>query len=190
MADALVVPVRLAALYLAQDVGVVEPADFSRLPYVDPKTGRDVRAGTPYVSDEILPEPFESQDQLLGAGVHLHWSLPDALTRLVQRDGGTRIPAVPDRWLVTRRRDGVVERSYVVESDYLAPPGDTTATGVTFPVTGGGVPYRRLGRAVPLASWRKDLPGDRLGRLTAVGHGDPAFAAFYPGCRTETRNRG
>ncbi|GAA1514562.1 hypothetical protein GCM10009677_54710 [Sphaerisporangium rubeum] len=184
MADALVVPVRLAALHLVQDVGVVEPVDFSRLPYVDPVTGRDVHAGTPYVSDAILPEPFEDQDHLLGAGVHLHWSLPDALTRLVQRDGGTRVPAVPDRWLVTRRRDGVVERSWVVESDYLAPPGDTSATGVPFPATGGGVPYRRLGRAVPLANWRKDLPGDRLGRVTAVGHGDPAFAAFYPACHS------
>ncbi|GAA4198606.1 hypothetical protein GCM10022252_49360 [Streptosporangium oxazolinicum] len=182
MADVLVVPVRLAALYLEDEVGVVEPVDFTRLPYVDPITKRDVRPGTPYLSEEILPDPFEDQDFLLGPGVHLHWSLPDALTRLVQEGGKTRVPAVPNRWLVTRRRDGVLERSWVVESDYLAAPGEANAAGVAFPTTGGGVPFRRLGRAVPLETWRPGLPGDRLPQVTAIGHGDPAFAAFYPGC--------
>ncbi|MEU8203990.1 hypothetical protein [Streptosporangium sp. NPDC049046] len=139
MADVLVVPVRLAALYSKDEVGVVEPVDFTRLPYVDLMTKRDVRPGTPYISEEILPDPFERQDFLLGPGVHLHWSLPDALTRLVQEDGKTRVPAVPNRWLVTRRRDEALERSWVVESDYLAAPGDANAAGIAFPMTDGGV---------------------------------------------------
>ncbi|WP_018658352.1 hypothetical protein [Actinomadura flavalba] len=183
MAEVLVVPVRLAALHLDTAVGVVEPVDFSRLPYVDPVTGRDVRPGVPYLSDQVLPDAFTDQDFLLRPGVHLHWSLPDALTRLTQRDGATDVPAVPDRWLVTRSRDGRSERSWVVESDFLAAPGDAAATGVAFPVP-GDVPYRRLGRAVPLEQWRRDAPGDRLAPLTAIGHGDPAFAAFYPGCHS------
>ncbi|MEV4377150.1 hypothetical protein [Streptosporangium sp. NPDC049644] len=184
MADVLVVPMRLAALYLKDEVGVVEPVDFTRLPYVDPITKRDVRPGTPYISEEILPDPFEDQDLLLGPGVHLHWSLPDALTRLVQEDGRTRVPAVPNRWLVTRRREGALERSWVVESDYLAAPDEADAAGIAFPATDGGVPFRRLGRAVPLETWRPGLPGDRLPQVTATGHGDPAFAAFYPGCHS------
>ncbi|MEV6861927.1 hypothetical protein AB0M44_13120 [Streptosporangium subroseum] len=104
MADVLVVPVRLAALYLEDEVGVVEPVDFTRLPYVDPVTKRDVRPGTPYIGEEILPDPFEDQDFLLGPGVHLYWSLPDALTRLVQQDGRTRVPGVPYRYLVPDER--------------------------------------------------------------------------------------
>jgi hypothetical protein len=181
--DVLVVPVRLAALYFEEAADVVGAVDFTRLPYVDPVTRRDVRPGTPYVSEEILPKPFQDQSFTLQAGVHLHWSLPDALTRLVQRDGTTQVPSVPNRWLVTRRRDGRVERSWVVESDYLAAPGDVAATGVAFPVQ-GDVPYRRLGRAVPLSDWRPDLPGDRLPQVTAIGHGEAAFAAFYPGCHS------
>ncbi|WP_329080043.1 MULTISPECIES: hypothetical protein [unclassified Streptosporangium] len=37
---------------------------------------------------------------------------------------------------------------------------------------------------MPLEPWRPGLPGDRLPQVTAIGHGDPAFAAFYPGCRS------
>ncbi|MEU3167925.1 hypothetical protein [Streptosporangium sp. NPDC006930] len=147
-------------------------------------TKRDVRPGTPYISEENLPDPFEGQDFLLGPGVHLHWSLPDALTRLVQEGGKTRVPVVPNRWLVTRRREGVLERSRLVESDYLAAPDDANAAGIAFPVTDGGVPFRRLGRAVPLGRWRPGLSGDRLPQVTAIGCGDPTFAAFYPGCHS------
>ncbi|GAB3279480.1 hypothetical protein [Kineosporia babensis] len=183
MADVLVVPVSLAALYLAEDVDVVGAADFTRLPYVDPLTGRDMNSGTPYVSEVILPDPLQDQSFPLQAGVHLHWTLPDALTRLVQRDGTTRAPTVPNRWLVTRRNQGKIEKSWVVESDYLAAPTDTAAAGIAFPVP-GDVPFRRLGRAVPLADWNPGLPGDRLPQVTAIGHGEAAFAAFYPDCHS------
>ncbi|MCD0453318.1 hypothetical protein LO762_29665 [Actinocorallia sp. API 0066] len=137
----------------------------------------------PYLSDVVLPVAFQDQDFTLRAGVHLHWSLPDTLTRLVQTGGGTRVPAVPNRWLVTRRRGGAVEGAWVVESDYAAPVGSATATGIAFPLP-GGVPFRRVGRAVPLAEWREGLPGDRLDEVTAVGHGEATFAAFYPGCHS------
>src|SRR5262245_64827746 len=121
--DALVVSVRLDALVLEREVDVVEgAADFSRLPYVD-SHGRDREAGSPYLSEQILPIPFQDGNMRLKSGVHLHWTLPDALTRLVQRDGETAVRVVPNRWLVTRTTNGVVERQWVVESDFLAPVG-------------------------------------------------------------------
>lgn len=184
MADLLVVPVRLDALHLGTDMDAVGPsADFSQLPYVDPVTGRDIRPDTPYLSEAVIPEPFQDQSFRLKAGVHLHWALPDALTRMTQDASGTRTPAVPDRWLVTRTSRGTVDGQWVVESDYLAAP-DGAGGGVPFPVPDGAVPYRLLGRTLPLAAWRPDADGERLSEVTAVGHGEPSFAAFYPNCHS------
>lgn len=185
----LVVPVVVDALCLATDLGVVGPsADFSRLPYVDPANGRDVGADVPYLSEVVLPTPFEDQGTPLRAGVHLHWALPDALTRLVHTQAGVEIPAVPNRWLVTRTRGGVVDRQWVVDSDVLS---DVDSGAVTYPMTGAepagatGRPYRFLGRRVPLAAWDPTADrSDRLPVLTAVGYGEPTFAAFYPNCHS------
>ncbi|WP_020572684.1 hypothetical protein [Parafrankia discariae] len=178
----LVVPVRLNVLLAPTDLDVDGPsADFRRLPYVDPDSGRDVGSDVPYVSEVVLPAPFEGEQLRLRAGVHLHWSLPDSLTRLVQTAAGTEIPLVPDRWLVTRHRAGVLERQWVVESDFLA---EVDTGGVPYPVDTPGRPYRFLGRAVPLGAWDPAAGrASRLPGLTAVGYGEPTFAAFYPNCR-------
>ncbi|HEY0038633.1 MAG TPA: hypothetical protein VGB66_18180, partial [Longimicrobium sp.] len=135
------------------------------------------------------------------------------------RGGGTRFPAVPNRWLV-RRLDGggTLQKSWVVESDYLhpldasgrpavaAPPNDDAGVpatawprGVpaTFPVirqqAGGhpGAAFRYMGRALPLDRWLGggsagteylNLPAFSPYPLTAMGYGEPAFAAYYPNC--------
>ncbi|MGB8202198.1 MAG: hypothetical protein WCF33_21345, partial [Pseudonocardiaceae bacterium] len=185
----LVVPVRVDALCLATDLGVAGPvADFSRLPYVDPASGRDVGADVPYLSEVVLPTPFEEQGVPLRAGVHLHWALPDAFTRLVHTQAGAEIPAVPNRWLVTRTRGDVVDRQWVVDSDVLS---DVDSGAVAYPMTGvepvgmTGRPYRFLGRRVPLAASDPSTDrSDRLPVLTAVGYGEPTFAAFYPNCHS------
>src|ERR1700747_841260 len=132
MAEILMVPIHLDALYLKKDRSVVETmADFSRLPYFDGK--RDVNPDVANLSEEILSQPFEDRGLQLKAGVHLHWALPDALTRGFQpRSGGVGnasersiiFPLVPNRWLVTRTdASGGGKRQWVVESDYLHPPG-------------------------------------------------------------------
>ncbi|MEW9552239.1 hypothetical protein [Nonomuraea sp. NPDC050783] len=156
-------------------------ADFSLLPYVDPVTGADVRGDAPYVSEQVVAVPFEDSGLLLEEGVHLHWTLPDALTRMEQDDGVPRMPAAPDRWLVTRTAGGSVTARWVVESDYLAPPGDG-GDGVVFPAD-GPVPFRRTGRKLPFDGWQ-ETTAERLAELTAIGYGEPSFAAFYPDCRT------
>ncbi|HET9971770.1 MAG TPA: hypothetical protein VFQ68_26285 [Streptosporangiaceae bacterium] len=185
----LMVPIHLDALVLGESrpaVGAL--ADFTRLPY--PAGDRDVNSDIGYLSEAILADPLANQGLRLAPGVHLHWALPDALTRAGSGPDGMAFPAVPDRWLVLRGRAGQEghDAGWVVESDYLHPAGATAATGsVAYPVAPGpgqqGAPYRYLGRAVPLASWTAADPGaERLTGLTAVGYGEPAFAAFYPNC--------
>src|SRR5690606_14273366 len=50
-------------------------------------------------------DPFNEED-MLEKGIHLHWALPDALTRarFLQTSSGkqTLFPGVPDLWLVVR----------------------------------------------------------------------------------------
>ncbi|WP_328477691.1 hypothetical protein OHS71_06430 [Streptomyces sp. NBC_00377] len=180
----LVVPVHLDALCLAGDLDVRGPDnDFSRLPYRDPATGLDQNEDLPYVSEIMVRTPFQDEDFRLRAGIHLHWALPDGLTRMVQReDGTTAVPAVPNRWLVTRSRDGRVEEEWVVESDYLS---DDNPAAVRYPVPGPGRPYRRLGRKLPLDVWSRSTDRSRyLPELTAVGYGEPTFAAQYANCHS------
>ena len=186
MAVLLVVPAHLDALHLRMVANVVGPtADFTRLPYVDAATGQDVNGELPYLSEIVLAQPFDDQSLQLKAGVHLHWALPDALTRAKQSDSETRFPAVPNRWLVTRSRDATVEGQWVIESDYLSDSGGA----VNYPSIAAQMaapsprPYRYLGRRLPLSLWAPATDRSRyLTELTAVGYGEPTFAAFYPNC--------
>ena len=85
----LVVPIDVEALCIGTDPGAVFqqiPFDFSKL------------AHSAYLSSAIAAGGLNT----LPKGVHLHWALPDALTRGAENGGSVRFPAVPDRWLVTR----------------------------------------------------------------------------------------
>ena len=80
MSNILLVPVHLDALCLKTDLSVVEAkVDFSRLPYWDGK--REINHDVANISEELLARPFEDRGLQLKAGVHLHWALPDALTK-------------------------------------------------------------------------------------------------------------
>jgi len=80
MGDYLLVPIHLDALCLETDLSVVEgKCDFTRLPYWDGK--RDVNPDIANISEELLSHPFQDRGLQLRAGVHLHWALPDALTK-------------------------------------------------------------------------------------------------------------
>jgi len=77
----LMVPIQVDALLVEQPMRVVDAmADFSRLPFYDAKVGTDVNADIAYISEDLVSAPFQ-ENFPLESGVHLHWALPDALTR-------------------------------------------------------------------------------------------------------------
>ncbi|MGV1009716.1 MAG: RICIN domain-containing protein [Dermatophilaceae bacterium] len=116
---------------------------------------------------QLLPAPFATRAPRT-PGAYLHWALPDALTHTEQvtaADGSTPpplFPAIPQRWLVTRlAADEGGKRA--VRAWVL----DTTASPTAAVVTA-------------LENWTAPpegpVPDDPL---TALGHGDPGWAAFY-----------
>lgn len=189
MSTILAVPLHLTALHLTHDRSVVEAmADFGRLPYTDER--RDLHADTANISETIISRPFQNENLYLQAGVHLHWALPDALTRSIAHPQKLRFPPVPTRWLITRSHNQVVEKQWVVESDYLFPPEAEAQRGsIPYPIQdqAQAQPFRSLGRNMPFGAWINQAAGPRsayLPELTAVGYGEPSFAAFYPNCHS------
>ncbi|MFM2378997.1 MAG: hypothetical protein RLZZ143_1575 [Cyanobacteriota bacterium] len=184
----LMIPVHLDALYLKRERLVVEAmADLSIIPYFNQK--RDVNPNIAHISEEIVSQPFQNQNLYLKAGIHLHWALPDALTKGIQdSDKKTVFPSVPNRWLVTRTLNGE-KRQWVVESDYLYREGEGEQLGsIAYPIeikNGNHQPFRYLGRKLPIEAWLENDPkAEYLALLTAVGYGEPTFAAFYPNCHS------
>lgn len=190
----LMLPVQLDLLRLNEPTRVVEAmADFSRLPYFDGEG--DANADTAYVSENLLSQPLENRNLILQAGVHLHWTLPRALTRSQHTGDDVDFPTVPNRWLVTRHGPADARRRWLVESDYLYPADregmkrGIEAGAICYPMhapTPGQPPFRYMGRALKEEEWGKDRSNDQYlpYPLTAVGYGQPLFAAFYPNCRT------
>src|SRR5215470_5577201 len=124
MRTVLLVPIHLDALYVKEGRRVIQPiADFTRLPYFDGE--RDVNASTAWLSEEIMSEAFQDEHFFLDKGIHLHWALPQALTRAAYDDSGSAFPPLPDRWLVTQGREisgrPTIENQWVVESNCLHP---------------------------------------------------------------------
>jgi hypothetical protein len=215
VSNILTVPIHLDALYIPErkELSVIEPmADFTRLPYFD--GDRDVNPNVANISEEIVSEPFQDRGFQLKPGVHLHWALPDALTRGVHPqsdpEGKITFPIVPDRWLVIRvNKNGNVEKQWVVESDYLYEPGASELpNAIVYPYKDSSrpQPFRYMGRAyelvgasITLDEWLQFVDNDsnelkylnklylnKLTKdgLTAVGYGEPCFAAFYPNCHS------
>ncbi|MEG4144671.1 hypothetical protein [Microcoleus sp. Pol12B5] len=183
MTNILLVPIHLDALHLKYGTSVAEAmVEFNRLPYVNGE--RDVNPDTVNLSESIVSQPFQNKNLYLKAGIHLHWALPDALTKET-RSG--EFPTVPNRWLITRR-NGSKTKHWVVESDYLST--DFKEDSVTYPykTDTNSLPFRYLGRKLTEEEWlleqKSQTKSEYLEKLTAVGYGEPTFAAFYPHCRS------
>lgn len=157
--------------------------DDKRIGHVLPEFNKLLETG---LGDNIEAKPF-SRDNPLEAGIHLHFILPDALTHGVETKDGFQYPDIPNRWLVTRTIKEVsdvnpmIKRTcWIVESDYI---GLDNTRGAPMPALDDkDMPYRFLGRCYPLNSPEK--AGTYLENLTVFGAGDPAFASFYPSCRS------
>jgi len=214
----LTVPIELDALHIdgPSMAAIRRSPDYSRLPWFDADRQTDVNADLAYLAESIVAQPFANADVQLGHGLHLHWAMPDALTRGWHDPTADQIrfPALPNRWLVTRRPsdpatpgDSPTGRtfSWIVESDYVAAVGvNRRGAAVAVPLVAAPAgtknqptqPFRYLGRTMPLVAWTGDEPAvdeppDQYltspafqTPLTAVGFGDPTFAAYYPSCHS------
>ncbi|RTQ50301.1 hypothetical protein EJV47_11800 [Hymenobacter gummosus] len=210
MKQALLVPVQLEALFLAHPTPMREGlADYTGLPYSDGQ--QDYNPDVPFLGEQVLTPPLQEPNLVLPAGLHLHWYLPGVLTRTFSPRADApplqagqlpprTMPAAPDRWLVTRYRQGQPEKSWLIEGDVLSREGpDNGMVRCHVPFYSGDPrspdqPFRFLGRVRELdGQWQRNAPldGERLDYLTAVGYepqpgatgyGEPTFAAFYPHC--------
>lgn len=206
MSQNLLVPIHLDVLRLTRRESLQGPTmAYERLPWYSAHWGRDVNADTPFMASAIVAPPLAGPRQTLEAGFHLHWSLPDALYRgeLDHDTGKIVFPTVPNRWLIARILDGV-ETRWIVESDFVWPEMDApkSADSPGFPdvtpaillahrMNGHGQPFQHVGRTYSWSEWQERPPGSRAGGgaamtgpLTAAGHGDPFFAAYFPHCRS------
>ena len=125
MSRYLMVPIHLDVLVVpGEELSVIKQnPDLPIQPYVESVLRQEMNSDTANISESLVCPPFQSQTLRLAHGVHLHWALPDALTR---GDSELNFPAAPDRWLVTRKRkianDWTIDKQWVVESNYLVPP--------------------------------------------------------------------
>jgi hypothetical protein len=145
------------------------------------------------LGDLIVKGPF-STGQNLEQGVHLHWALPDALTHGSQDSTGNMdYPCVPNRWFVQRMytstgsdsKPVITIKAWLIESDFITHKQTIyNANSVTIPTLNSAVSkFMYLGRQSEYEVG--GLPeGLYLEKLTAVGPGDPVFAAYYPNCRS------
>ena len=186
MSNIIMVPIHLDGFFLEREQLVTEAfADFSQLPFVS--SVEDYNPDTANLSESILSQPFQDTNLNLKRGMHLHWSLPDGLTQ--GGVGGTvdDYPAVPNRWLITCEKNGTVEKQWLVESDYISSDLTNPEGSIAYPVATVSPfdqPFVYLGRQLDATNWTEDALANRLSRLTAMGYGEPAFAAFYPNCHS------
>ncbi|MDX2361884.1 MAG: hypothetical protein QNK23_13830 [Crocinitomicaceae bacterium] len=191
----LVVPIKLSALCVGEidennDLGTSTFAGGTTI-FTEQTRENDAFLG----SNVVIPysaAPWNQLDQ----GIHVHWSLPKALTLgTVDESGELAFPAICNRWLVSRlvvESDGTVDRkSWVIESDYLTDSIPEGNKGITLPITPvqeGGQPYQYVGKNSPLDEGWSDPQNngvfkERVGsELNTVISGDIGFAAFYPNC--------
>lgn len=196
--DGLVVPVDVAAYC----VGTID----SRGPVFEfAGASTDYRNQTTnsrpaFLGINVTREPDIPPVWALESGVHLHWAMPDALTRGDTSSGQLVFPALPNRWLVTRIvGDGQSSKHWIVRSDALSetPPDGKPAPTVPVALPGASIDtaagrgFRFLGAwEVYTQDWAEPgADGPRLRAMTgsdldAVETGDIAFAAFYPNSRS------
>ena len=207
----LIVPTHVNALRVDKPQRVIgPPSDFEILPWFG--SGRDHNSNTPHIASAINAEPFSDHELWLETGIHLHWTLPDGLTRGSTRRSPVRsirvgdlwFPPAPNRWLVIRQstaptdKENVGNRAWLVESDYVHTGTDRPKSNpIAYPRNNRDLnqpPFLYLGRQIVLdpvtfESGAKSMtPATSLSTydhpLTALGPGDPLFAAHYPSCRS------
>jgi hypothetical protein len=185
----LIVPINVQALCIsdaAAGSNLLGPsADYSQFPFWNAQAA--TQAGQAYLGASIQAFP----ERGLEIGVHLHWSLPDALTHGVQDRTSrlTNFPQVPNRWLITRVDTCAGDsrprfRSWILESNQQVTDdaGQGSAT-MPFQDPDANQYFLYMGRAFDYDHWSESGCANPLTAVGNASYGDVAFAAFYPNCR-------
>ncbi len=172
--------------------------DFSKLPYKN-RDGQIQNGKKAAVGSIVYPGFFQENPENGGmkTGIHLHWALPDALAHgEADESGHIEFREAPNRWLVvrilkdTKATDGNPDLSaWVVASDQLWDRGSDTPNAQNHPSQAvpviplegdsGNKAFRELGRVHNYAEWTEPGAANAFPRTTAVGYGEPTFAAAY-----------
>ncbi len=109
--------------------------------------------------------------------------------RSLLEPGGTQLPPVPNRWRVIRTGGNAPEKTWTVESNFLKSYHQgNIQTGIPFPdpdYPEKPAPFGWLGRRYEGYRPPEYEEGGYLTvPLTALGYGEPTFAAFYPNCHS------
>ena len=113
--------------------------------------------------------------------------------------GEPKFPLIPNRWLVQRilcepnTREASV-RAWVVESDYrygIREEGLSDVKqkakkegAISIPIFDALPLFDYLGKKFDYPDWQEGKYQARRVESTALGYGDPAFAAYYPACKS------
>ncbi|MCB0650678.1 MAG: hypothetical protein KDC85_05330 [Saprospiraceae bacterium] len=115
-------------------------------------------------------------------GIHLHWTLPSALTHGIVYKEELNFPAVPNRWLVLRihsEQDDLKHKAWVIESDYTE-DDDWSLNWLSMDEKEGFV-SKKIGKVMSFEDWTE--PDETRETLTAMAPGNPAFSALYNSCQ-------
>jgi len=190
----LLVPVNIEALVVGKDSdGVSGPAKETKTQWVNLKLDLQGLYRLDRVLGQQLVQPFRPSTGLHEPGIHLHWALPDGLTRGVTtgQDGRPKFPFVPNRWLVARFWDqgrrtetDLQSKAWIVESDTIS----TDRSAAVWPTLRSAKLEKQqdyfvfVGKPYELSKWPGETSAPSVD-ITAIGYGDPAFAAYYPACK-------
>lgn len=139
---------------------------------------------------DLLPDPLREAPERLESGIHLHFRLPAAFSHGRQNAAGElSFDRIPNRWIVQRlvlsaSGESLTHRAWLVSSDVESAhgagwpdiPDDPETRTATLSV-------RRIGTCKELLTRPEPEESPSPIHLSAVGPGDPLFAAYYPTCR-------
>jgi len=199
--NSVLIPIKVDFLFVkAGDPPLAEAkVNFEKLPFNNGH--EDVNSEFAYVSENFLSQPFQNANLVLPPGLHMHWALPDAFTKgkVEGNENEKQVThhKVPDRWIINRKRNDTIERSWIVESNYLRPEGKSNkyhAIAYPLKVTNAGQPFRYMGRSYlfhtngdsyNISEVIKEAGKSQyFNNLTVAGYGEHSFAAFYPNCHS------
>jgi len=141
-----------------------------------------------------VPGPFGTAAAPPGIGVHLQWTLPEAMRQgVTSPDGHTVFPQIPDRWVITRNfltgdTSGIFAKLtvWVLQSDFTGAFGEGTVAYPFNPESGpdpqNQFVIKYIGKRFDLDQWVGPPPPEKP-FLTAFSPGDVSFTNVYDNVR-------